>query len=144
MKSIRTIAIVLVALLGMQGADALAQHPRHEGPKHEPRPEITEIVSDLNASQKRKLETITSQSKERVEKLRSEQKAVRDSIGRYMEREGDQSRALYPLFDREAKLQAEISREMYATKVRIDEVLTAEQRKELQEANRRHHKGRKK
>lgn len=140
----RIIVIALAAFLGMQSTDALAQRPHREGPKPEARPDITELVSDLNASQKRKLETITSESKERVEKLRNEQKAVRDSIGRYMEMDGDQSKVLYPLFDREAKLQALVSREMYATKIRIDEVLTAEQRKELQSANKRHHKGKKK
>ena len=140
----RVIVIALAAFLGMQGTNALAQRPHREGPKPESRPDITELVSDLSASQKRKLETLTSESKERVEKLRKEQKAVRDSIERYMEMDGDQSKVLYPLFDREAKLQAQISREMYATKIRIDEVLTPEQRKELQSANKRHHKGKKK
>ena len=53
------------------------------------------------------------------------------SIILFLEREGDQSRTLYPLFDREARLQVAISREMYATKLRIDEVLTKEQRQTL-------------
>lgn len=140
----KTIALALAAFIGMQLSTALAQHPHREGGKPEPRPDITELVSDLNATQKRKLETITAESKERVDKLRKEQKAVRDSIGRYMDLDGDQSRALYPLFDREARLQAQVSREMYATKVRIDEVLTPEQRKELKAANKRHHRGKKK
>lgn len=140
----KTIALALAAFMGMQLSTALAQHPHREGGKPEPRPDITELVSDLNATQKRKLETITAESKERVDKLRKEQKAVRDSIGRYMDLDGDQSRVLYPLFDREARLQAQVSREMYATKVRIDEVLTPEQRKELKAANKRHHRGKKK
>ncbi|MBR1550017.1 MAG: periplasmic heavy metal sensor [Bacteroidales bacterium] len=140
----RIFVIALALFLGMQCSDVLAQRPHREGPKPEPRPDITELVSDLSANQKRKLETITNESKDRVEKLRKEQRTVRDSINRYMEMDGDQSRTLYPLFDREAKLQAEISREMYVTKVRIDEILTPEQRKELQAANKRHHKGKRK
>ena len=62
---------------------------------------------------------------------------MRDSIGKYMDSEGDQSKKLYPLFDREAQLQVQISREMYSTKVRIDKVLTKEQRKEFLQASKR-------
>ena len=52
----------------------------------------------------------------------------------YMELEGDQSRHLNPLFEREAQLQAAVSREMYSAKVRIDDVLTREQRQGLRTA----------
>lgn len=135
----KMIVLAFAAILGMQCSTALAQRPRHDKAKPEPRPKITELVSDLNSSQKRKLESITTESRGRVEKLRKEQKAVRDSIEHYMDKDGNQSKALYPLFDREARLQAEVSREMYETKVRIDEVLTPEQRKELKEDNKRHH-----
>ena len=44
-----------------------------------------------------------------------------------MEKEGDQSDKLFPLFDREAAIQAEISKEMYTTRQQIDQVLTDEQ-----------------
>lgn len=130
MKKIATLAVV--AFMALQGP-AFAQRPHPDGPapgngKH---PEITELVSDLSSSQKSKLETISNDSRKRVDHLRGQQKAVRDSINRYIEMESDQSKKLYPLFDREARLQVEISREMYATKVRIDQVLTPAQRKEL-------------
>lgn len=62
----------------------------------------------------------------------------------YMELEGDHSRELYPLFDREAQLQTAINREMYATKIRIDEVLTREQRQTLRNASRKDKHGGKK
>lgn len=104
------------------------------------RPDITKIVSNLTDNQKGKLETITKESRQRVDKLRARKKSVRDSIVIYMEREGNQSKYLNPLFDREAKLQSEISREMYSTKVRIDEVLTKEQRAEFQKASKQHRK----
>lgn len=125
---------------------ALGVQAQHHGPregKGKPRhPEVTEMVGDLSSSQKRTLEGLTSESKERVDKLRAQQKAVRDSIALYMDRDGDQSKLLYPLFDREAKLQSLISREMYATKVRIDEVLTPAQRQQVRQRN--HRKGGKK
>ena len=68
---------------------------------------------------------------------------MRDSIHRYMDMDGDQSQYLYPLFDREARIQTQISREMYATKVHIDQVLTKEQRKELKDNSKRQKKQRK-
>ena len=117
-----------------------AQRPHREGPGPEKRPDITEMVSDLSSSQKSKLDAISSDSRKRVDTLRKQQNAVRDSINMYRERDGDQSKALYPLFDREARLQAEISREMYATKVRFDKILTPEQRKELKNSRKQHQK----
>ena len=109
-----------------------AQRPHQDGRGPEKRLDITEIVSDLSSSQKSKLETLTGDSKKRVEALRTQQKAVRDSIGMFMDKDGDQS-----------KVQAEISREMYSTKVRIDQILTKEQRQQLKDNSKRHQKQRK-
>ena len=39
----------------------------------------------------------------------------------------DHSNVLFPLYDREGRLQSEISKEYYRTKVAIDKVLTPEQ-----------------
>lgn len=120
------IFLVIAIILALPLA---AQHDKR--PAHKQQPELTEIVKDLSAIQKRKVETITRDSKERIDTLRKQQQAAHDSIVLFLEREGDQSRTLYPLFDREARLQVAISREMYATKLRIDEVLTKEQRQTL-------------
>ena len=124
---------LVLALLLALAAPVAAQHDgRQHGQKK--RADITELVSDLSAPQKRKIENISKESKERVDALRKQQQAVRDSIRMYMEREGDQSKVLYPLFDREAQLKAAVDREMYATKLRLDEVLTKEQRAALRQA----------
>ena len=134
--------ILFLASTLLLGFTVSAQKPadhRREGK----RPDITKLVSNLTDNQKGKLETITNDSRQRIEKLRARKKSVRDSIALYMDREGNQSKYLNPLFDREAKIQSEISREMYSTKVRIDEVLTKEQRAEFQTASkeqRKHHK----
>lgn len=128
MKAMKRILPLTLALL--MGFSLYAQRP-----KEFRRPDITQLVSNLSDSQKSKLDNITTESRQRIDKLRSQQKAVRDSIAVYMDREGDQSKYLYPLFDREAALQVEISREMYATKVRINEVLNKEQREEFLKAS---------
>ena len=107
-------------------------------------PNIEEMVSNLSARQKKSLETVSEQSKAKVGKMQKELKAVRKKIGDIMQHEsdGDQSAKLFPLVDREAQLQAEITKEMYRTKVAIDAILTPEQIKEfrakLEESH--HHK----
>lgn len=125
MKKTIIFALMLAFMLPLA-----AQH--HEGkPREKKHRDVTELVGDLSGVQKKKIDAVSRESKERVDALRRQQKAVRDSIGMIMEREGDQREVLFPLFDREAALQASISREMYSTKVRIDALLTAEQRARL-------------
>lgn len=144
----RIVLLALVSLFTFQCTLSYAQNPRHGGPhdRQGRRPDITKIVSNLSDAQKEKLETLMEASRQRVDKLRRQQQAVRDSIALYMDRDGNQSKKLYPLFDREAKLQVEISREMYNTKVRIDEVLTKEQRQQFRQASKeqKKHKNKKK
>lgn len=131
--------IVVLSLLIAVAVPVLAQHDGRQQ-RSGKRAEITELVGDLNAKQKSKIETITRQSKVRVEALRKQQHNVRDSISHFMELDGDQSKYLYPLFDREAKLQVAINREMYTSKRQIDEVLTPQQRTALRESLRRQHR----
>ncbi len=128
------LAIVLMLVLAFPLA---AQHKQQSREQHK-QPEISEIVKDLSAPQKRKIENITLQSRQRVEELRASKRAVGDSIASLMQQDGDQSQQLFPLFDREAALQTAINREMYSTKLRIDEVLTREQRAVLRQSA---HKG---
>lgn len=124
--------VVLALMLAFVMPLAAQRHEgKHQEKKHK---EITELVSDLSSSQKRKMDAISRESKEKVSALRAQQKAVRDSIAMFMNLEGDQSGELYPLFDREAELQTAISREMYSTKLRVDALLTKEQRGQLRAA----------
>lgn len=125
---------MVVALLLSMSVPCAAQGDGHTHKGNRPHKDITEMVSDLSQNQKKRLDAIADASKERVAVLRARQKAVRDSIALYMHLDGDQSKELFPLFDREARLQCEISREMYTTKVRMFEVLTPEQRSQVDEA----------
>ena len=126
--------IVILSLMLAVALPLMAQNPHHDKKNHK---EITEMVNDLSTAQKKKLDAITDASRQRVDALRAQQRAVRDSINMYMNMDGDHSRELFPLFDREAQLQCEISREMYVTKVRIDELLTPQQRKQVRDACRK-------
>lgn len=128
----KTRVIILTILVSISFATVAQDGNRHHGKKQHK--QISELVDDLSAAQKRKVESITKESIERVSALRNQQKAIRDSINLYMERDGDQSTVLFPLFDREAALQAAISREMYTTKRDIDQVLSKEQRTALRDA----------
>lgn len=123
--------ILLIAALGLTFS-LQAQDPKgpshHHGRHHEP---IENMVSDLSAPQKKKLETIKKESHQRIKDLRHSQKSLRDSIRTLMDADGDQTLKLAPLYDREGMLQAKISKEMYSTRVSIDKVLTDKQRKEL-------------
>lgn len=125
------VVILMLSLCSATIAQTKKFESREDGRK---RPEITELVKDLSPVQKRKIETITKESKSKIEVYRNQQKAVRDSIGNIMKRPGDQSKHLFPLFDREGALQSQISKEMYMTKLKIDEVLTKEQARELKNA----------
>lgn len=96
----------------------------HKAPDN---PKIEEIVSDLSATQKTRIDVVTRRSSKRIENFRQQLHAVRDSIRALMDSPDDRSEAIFPLYDRESFLQAEISKEYYRSKVAIDEVLTPEQ-----------------
>lgn len=142
--TMKKLSVILLAL--MLGGSLLAQT---EGGKHRQRPgrpeppKIEEMVSDLSAIQKKKLETINKECKEKTAKLQKELDNVRSNIRTLMNKEGNQSDKLFPLFDREAALQAKIAKEMYSTRQQIDQVLTEKQLAEFRarlKADRQNHK----
>lgn len=118
--------IIFVVMLVLLVSSAVAQRPSDKS-KHKEHFRIENIVSDLSASQKKRLNTIYDEDHKAIEKLRNEQKTVRDSIQTYIEMSGDHTAQLNPLFERESSLQAAISKQMYATRLRIEDVLTDEQ-----------------
>ena len=116
-------AILLCSALLAQSPDG-GRHKRHSRP--EP-PKIEEMVSNLSAVQKKKLETITQNCKAKTAQLQKEMDKVRTEIRSMMDKEGDQSDKLFPLIDREAQLQAQMAKTMYRVRQQIDRVLTEEQ-----------------
>ena len=111
-------------------ACSMAQKPKgHENQKERPR--IEDIVDDLSQTQKRKLASIREESKKTIDALQAEKQAVRDSIHSLLHLDGDNSQKLFPLFEREGHIRAAISKEFYSTRLRINEVLTKEQREKV-------------
>lgn len=141
-KLIATFFVVLLCGTMLAQNPEGGRHKRHGRPAP---PKIEEMVSNLSAMQKKKLETITTNCKSKTDKLQAELKTIRAKIRALIEKEGDQSDKLFPLFDREAAIQAEISKEMYNTRQQIDQVLTEEQLAEFRascKADRQKHKNR--
>ena len=95
---------------------------------------MEEIVKDLSIRQKRQLETISNETKVQMDKYKAELKQVKDSIHYYMDMSTDKTDVLFPLFDREAKIKANMSKLMYRTRLKIDNVLTKEQLRVLNDA----------
>ena len=126
MKKIATLLLTMGLAFNVMGQQK-QHHPRH----HKEQPKIEEMVSDLSAIQKKKLNTIMENSRKEVDRLQAELDKVRKQINALTNKDGNNSDQLFPLFDREGSLRAEIAKEMYRTRLQIDEVLTKEQLVEL-------------
>lgn len=124
------VAILACTMLFAQSPNEFGHGKKHH--KHEP-PKIEEMVSNLSAIQKKRLETITQESKKQVDKMQAELKSINSQIRKLLDAEGDQTSSLFPLFEREAQLKLEINKEMYRTRQQINNVLSKEQLKELRE-----------
>lgn len=126
MKKIVTLMLVLAIAM-----TAVAQQKSEHNRKHKDPPKIEEMVNNLSAIQKKRLNTVMENSRKEVDRLQAELDKVRKQIKTLSEKEGDNSDQLFPLFEREGDLRAEISKEMYRARLRIDEILTKEQIAEL-------------
>ena len=124
------VAILACTMLFAQSPNEFGHGKKHH--KHEP-PKIEEMVSNLSAIQKKRLETITQESKKQVDKMQAELKSINSQIRKLLDAEGAQTNTLFPLFEREAQLKLEINKEMYRTRQQISNVLSKEQLKELRE-----------
>ena len=132
----RKLIIPLLIVLLAAGTVTAHAPSRHQGPKkHEQVDQafksIDSYVTDLSNGQKKKLDALSEKTAQKVGAMRNELGQVRDSIRTYMAKPGDQSAVLFPLFTREGDIQTEISKELYRTRLKIDSILTPEQRKEL-------------
>lgn len=127
--------LALTATLSAQPGDS--KSPKGQKPREEAK--IETLVPDLTAAQKTRINLITRQTSKNIERLRKELDNVRDSIRSYMGSPTDHSAILFPLYDREGRLQAAISKEFYRSKVAVDQVLTPEQYKALNEKMKKQH-----
>lgn len=119
---------LIVGIAAVQGQES--QPCKNDKKGHRP-PKVEECVSNLSSVQKKKLESLKNDSRTRMKQITKSQQDLRDSIKTLMEQEGDHSSVLFPMFEREAVLQTEMSKEMYRSKLQIDQILTKEQRTEF-------------
>ena len=126
MKKIATLLLALAIAVTVMGQQKQDHHRRHKEP-----PKIEEMVSNLSAIQKKKLNTVMESSRKEVDRLQAELDKVRKQIHTLTNKEDDNSEQLFPLFEREGVLRAEIAKEMYRTRLQIDEILTKEQLAEM-------------
>lgn len=122
---------IITAILVCMATGAIAQ-PGQRATK-ENNVEISDFISDLSKTQKSKIDLVTKRTAKIVENYRQQLEAVRDSIRSYMDTPDDHSSILFPLYEREGRLQAEISKEYYRSKVAIDKLLTPEQYRVLKD-----------
>lgn len=117
---------LIICFILLLSADVLwAQYPhRHSAPQDD---SALELIDDLTPRQKKQLERLYKESRVRIEAIKRDLKVIRDSVGSQLDLYGDHAATIYPLFDREAFLYAELSRELYRVKVKIDNILTKEQ-----------------
>lgn len=111
-------------ILSVGTASAQSKHKLDRKPHH---PRVEEVVKDLNSGQKRKIDQYCKERGEHISALEGERETLRDSIRTVLHKEGDNSKVLFRMLDREAKIQAEIGKEMYRTRLKIDAVLTPDQ-----------------
>lgn len=121
------ITAILVCLAGNVVAQPGAMPPKENNV------EISDFISDLSKTQQSKIDLITKRTTKIVNNYRTQLNSVRDSIRAFMDSPDDFSSILFPLYEREGRLQAEISKEYYRSKVAIDKLLTPEQYQQLKE-----------
>ncbi|MCR5065639.1 MAG: Spy/CpxP family protein refolding chaperone [Bacteroidales bacterium] len=119
--------VAIFSIVNITPSISFAQASNREGRHHEQKEKIENIITDLTPQQKSKIDVITQRSSKNVEGYRKQLKAVRDSIRLFMDSRVDNSSKVFPLYEREGRLQAELSKEYYRTKVAIDAILTPEQ-----------------
>ena len=107
----------LIILLTLLLAGTLTAQQPHRGRSHRELPKIEEMVNDLTSAQKKKLNAIQKDAKERISKLQAERDEVRDSVRALMRMDGEQSEKIFPLVDRENALRSQIVKEKYKTRL---------------------------
>ncbi len=127
-KYLFSILITLLLLTG--GTHAVAQQKQNCKGK-QPSEQISCVIKDLSAKQKRQIEAISKEHSANLKTLKKQLSDIRDSIHVYVDKQTDCSAIILPLMDQESALELQLNKELYKMKVRLDKVLTEEQYKTL-------------
>lgn len=94
--------------------------------------QVEEVLTNLTDNQRKMLHKLSKENKEYMDKYRKDRDQLEKTIKSLLEMKGDVSETLYPLIDMKARLEAEKEKNLYKMKLKIDEILTPEQRIEME------------
>lgn len=96
-------------------------------------PDVSQFVKTLTKQQQEELRKVTTESKKTLEGYHQQLVDMHKEIQHYYGLPGDRSSDLFPLYAQRSALYVKIDQAKYRTKMRIDQILTDEQQKELRE-----------
>jgi len=94
--------------------------------------QVEMVLTNLTDSQREALHALSKENKEYMMKYRKDREQLEKTIKSLLEMKGDISEALFPLIDMKSRLEAEKEKKLYKVKLKIDSILTAEQRSEME------------
>ncbi len=120
--------IVALAAFTMASLVSVAQPPKgRQVNEPDGRPRVEEVLTDLTATQRTRIDVITRRAKKESDVYQKRLNGVADSIRILMDEGKDNSAKLFPLFEQEGRLQAEINKIFYRARLEMDAILTPEQ-----------------
>ena len=93
--------------------------------------QVEVVLTNLTDNQREALHKLSKENKEYMKKYRKDREQLEKIIKSLLEMKGDVSEALFPLIDMKSRLEAEKEKNFYKIKLKIDSILTAEQRAEM-------------
>lgn len=93
--------------------------------------QVEVVLTNLTDNQREALHKLSKENRDYMEKHRRNVEKLQNSIGLLLAKDGDNSEILFPIIEMKAELEAEKEKNLYRMKLRIDSILTAEQRAEM-------------
>lgn len=93
--------------------------------------QVEVVLTNLTDNQREALHKLSKENKEYMKKYRKDREQLEKTIESLLAMKEDVSEALFPLIDMKSRLEAEKEKNFYKIKLKIDSILTAEQRAEM-------------
>ena len=93
--------------------------------------QVEMVLTNLTDNQREALHKLSKENKEYMKKYRKDREQLEKTIESLLAMKEDVSEALFPLIDMKSRLEAEKEKNFYKIKLKIDSILTAEQRAEM-------------
>lgn len=99
--------------------------------------QVEMVLTNLTDSQREALHKLSKENRDYMEKHRRNVEKLQNSIGLLLAKDGDNSEILFPIIEMKAELEAEKEKNLYRMKLKIDSILTPEQRAKMKEYEKR-------